>query len=104
MKREKDLLDEFYDCFGSASCDFARAKRLLAQGLDINALYDDEDLLSGAMLELTGQDNPEQEPYCLLEVVKFFLKNGFDVAARGGAAGSFCCPASLTEQARGVPQ
>lgn len=90
MKREKDLLDEFYDCFGSASCDFARAKRLLAQGLDINALYNDEDLLSGAMLELTGQDNPEQEPSCLLEVVKFFLKNGFDVAARGGAAGSEC--------------
>lgn len=74
MKREKDLLDEFYDCFGSASCDFARAKRLLAQGLDINALYNDEDLLSGAMLELTGQNNPEQEPSCLLEVVKFFLR------------------------------
>lgn len=88
MKREEDLLDEFYDCFGGASCDFARAKRLLAQGLDINALYDDEDLLSGAMLKLTERD--DSESVCLLETVKFFLDNGFDVAARGGAAGSEC--------------
>lgn len=71
---------------GANPPDFAAARRLLAQGANINAVDDsnDETLLHRCIMDLYFGNESKFLP----EMVRFFLENGYDVTRENGRFGA----------------
>ena len=101
------LSKRFRKCMDQYPPDFDEAKKLLQKGLDINLITDPdgETLLSEIIMDcevfnpcvycitkdcescLVDQDDEQVGRHYLLEIIQFFLDNGYDVTMNNGRHG-----------------
>ena len=102
------LSNSFRKCMDLYPPDFDGAKKLLHQGLDINLITDPdgETLLSEIIMDceafdpcvyciskdcescLVDRDDEQVSRHYLLEIIRFFLDNGYDVTMNNGRHGA----------------
>lgn len=78
--------DRFKEELCKETIDFAECSKMIHDGVDINRQTDEfENLLSGVLVDVKGKN--------LQSVIKFFIKNGFDVGLQDGKYGAMCLQA-----------